>query len=39
MITSGFDPAPTTVAEFDEFVKANFARNAKIIKEMGIRAE
>ena len=39
MIKSGFDPAPTTVAEFDEFVKANFARNAKIIKEMGIRAE
>ena len=39
MIKSGFDPAPTTVAEFDKFVKENFARNAKIIKQMGIRAE
>jgi len=39
MVASGFDPAATTVAGFDEFVRANYARYAKIIKDAGIRAE
>lgn len=39
MLAAGFDPAATTVAEFDTFVKRDVQRYAKVIKESGIHAE
>jgi tripartite-type tricarboxylate transporter receptor subunit TctC len=39
MIAAGFEPAITTVAEFDAFVKKDFNKYAKVIKEAKIRVD
>ncbi len=39
MIAAGFEPAITTVAEFDAFVKKDFNKYAKVIKEAHIRVD
>lgn len=39
MTSAGFDVGATTVAEFDAFVKRDFARYAKVIREANIRVD
>jgi tripartite-type tricarboxylate transporter receptor subunit TctC len=39
MIAAGFVPAITTVAEFDAFVKKDFNKYARVIKEAHIRVD
>ena len=39
MIAAGFEPAVTTVAEFDAFVKKDFNKYARVIKEANIPTE
>jgi tripartite-type tricarboxylate transporter receptor subunit TctC len=39
MIAAGFEPALTTVAEFDAFVKKDFNKYAKVVKEANIRVD
>jgi tripartite-type tricarboxylate transporter receptor subunit TctC len=38
-VAAGFEPVGSTTREFDEFVKADIERTAKVIKAGNIRAE
>ena len=39
LVAAGFEPAQTTVEQFDEFVKKDFRRYEKVIKESHIRID
>jgi tripartite-type tricarboxylate transporter receptor subunit TctC len=39
MAAAGFDVGATTVPQFDAFVKRDFARYAKVIREANIRVD
>lgn len=39
LVTAGFDPAQTTIEEFDAFVKKDIGRYAKVIRESNIRLD
>lgn len=39
LLTQGFEPSPSTPDKFTELIKTYIAKNAKIVKEAGIKVD